>query len=165
GTAGLKSDPALSGVCVGTDADGKPGYFHFLPQGDGSITAVIVEDGSKPDAEWMIATLTTAALGDRHYMNARLTTTNGKAEEGAPAGTVPVLYRIDAKGTLTLAMMDEKATKDAIKAGKLKGTTGEGEMGDAVLTDDAAALDGFFKSAAAAGLFAKPFFTLRKVKP
>ncbi|MEI9887066.1 MAG: hypothetical protein WDN08_11305 [Rhizomicrobium sp.] len=163
-TAGLKSDPALSGLWVGKDADGKPGYFHFLPQSDGSITAVIVEGGDKPDADWMIATLTTATLGDKHYMNARLTSTNGKTEEGAPSGTVPVLYRIDAKGTLTLAMMDETPTKAAIKAGKIKGTPGQGDMGDAEITADPTALDGFFKSAAAASLFDKPFFTLHRVK-
>ena len=66
--------------------------------------------------------------------------------------------------TLTLSLMDEKPTKDAIRAGKIKGTPGQGDMGDAVITADARALDAFFKSPAAAALFAKPFFTLRKMK-
>ncbi len=115
-TVGLKADPALTGTWRGVDPDGKPSYFHFLAPSDGTQSVVIAEAGPKAE-DWNYVTLTTAKLGANRFMNARMTIANGKPEgpdEPAPAGTVPVLYRIDAKGTLTLALMDETAVKAAI---------------------------------------------------
>ena len=77
---------------------------------------------------------------------------------------MPVLYRIDAKGRLTLSLMNEDGTKAAMRAGKIKGTIEKGEYGDAMITADPAALDKFLASPAAAALFAKPFFTLHKME-
>jgi hypothetical protein len=160
-TAGLKPDMALAGTWKGVDSDGKPGYFHFLVQADGSMTAVIVASGPKAE-DWNAATLTTARVGANRIMNARLLSSNGK-NENAPPGTVPVLYRIDQKGTLTLAMMDEPAVKRAIADGKIKGTIEKGEFGDVTITGDAKTIDALFASPDIAHLFAKPFFTLHKV--
>ncbi|HEY0107613.1 MAG TPA: hypothetical protein VGB91_16140 [Rhizomicrobium sp.] len=161
-TAGLAPDPALTGLWKGTNSDGKPGYFHFLQQSDGTTVALIVEAGPKAE-DWNVATLTTARLGANRVMNATLQWTNDKPET-APPGTVPVLYRIDARGTLTLALMDETAVKAAIAAGRIKGTVGTGEFGDAIITADPKALDALFASPGAVKLFAEPFFTLRKVE-
>jgi len=160
-TVGLRPDPALRGDWKGVNESGEPGYFHFLFQSDGTITAVIVASGPKAE-DWNVATLTTAKLGANRIMNARLVLSNGK-EENAPAGTVPVLYRIDPHGTLTLALMDEAKVKRAIADGKINGEVEGGAAGDATIAGDAKALDSFFASPDAARLFDRPFFTLHKV--
>ena len=165
-TVGLKPDSALIGTWKGSSDDGKPSYFHFMQQSDGSISALLVESGPKAE-DWNFVMLTTARLGASRFMNARMLLSNGKPDsdnEGAPPhGSVPVLYRIDAKGTLTLFMMDEPATKAAIRAGKIKGTIETGTMGDATITADPKALDKFLASPAGLALFVKPFFTLYKI--
>lgn len=162
-TAGIRPDKALIGLWEGEGHDHKRSYFHFLPKSDGSIEVIIVEE-NPVDADVTIAMVTTATLGANRYMNARLVSNGVEPETDQPPGTVPVLYRIDAKGTLTLAMMDETATKAAIDAHKIKGTTGKGGTDDAVITADPKALDAFMRSAAAVALFETPFFTLHKVK-
>jgi len=96
-------------------------------------------------------------------MNARLLMSNGKADEGSPSGTIPILYRLDSKGRLLLYLLNEDRAKAAIKSGKITGTTGEGDSGDAVITADPVALDKFMASPAALSLFVKPFFTLHKI--
>lgn len=154
-------DAALTGTWRGTNDDGKPGYIHFLRKEDGSFTALLVETGAKAE-DWNVVTLTTAKLGASRFMNATMLSNDGKPEDGAPRGTVPVLYRIDAKGQLTLAMMDEDAVKAAIKAGKIKGTVGDGTLGDATITADTSVLDNFLQTPAGLALFDKPFFTLNK---
>jgi hypothetical protein len=165
-SAGLKPDPVLTGLWKGHPPDPKEagGYFHFLPQEDGSITVILVESGEKPDGDWNLITLTTGKAGANRFMNARMLSSNGKPETGAPSGTVPVLYRLDGKGRMTLYLMDETATKAAITAGKIKGTIEKGSMGDATITADPAELDAFMQSPEALALFDKPFFILRKMK-
>ncbi len=161
-TAAQTPDAALTGTWKGRNDDGKEGYIHFLRQSDGSFIALLVETGPKAE-DWNTVTLTTARLGGNRFMNAKLLPNSGKTEDEAPAGTVPVLYRIDAKGVLTLALPDEDRVKAAIKGGKIKGTVGDGEMGDAVITADAATLDGFLRTPTALALFQAPFMTLKKV--
>ena len=160
-TRGLAPDPALTGLWKGTNSDGKPSYIHFLQQSDGLTVAVIVDAGPKAE-DWMVANLTTARLGVNRVMNAKLLWTNDKPED-EPPGTVPVLYRIDAKGTLTLALMDEDKVKASIADGKIKGTVEKGTMGDAIITADPKALDALFSTPDVAHLFAKPFLTLHRV--
>jgi hypothetical protein len=165
-TVAQKLDPALVGLWKGKSeaAEDRGVYLHFLPNLDGSLTAILVQDGTKPDADWYFVKLSQGRLGPNRYLNARLVLGDGKPDDGAPAGTMPLLYRIDAKGQMTLYLMDEKATKDAIKAGKIKGTVGQGDMGDATITADAATLDKFMQTPAALALFTKPLFTLRRME-
>ena len=158
-----KPDPALTGAWRGVDADGKPASFHFLTPSDGTITVLIAEAGPKAE-DWNVASVTNGTVGANHFFSARLVSSNGKPEENAPAGTVPVLYKMDAKGRMTLFMMDEAAVKAAITGGKIKGTIEPGAMGDAVITADAATLDKFLATPAGLALFVKPFFTLKKVE-
>jgi hypothetical protein len=162
GVAG-KPDPALTGTWRGTNEDGKPGYFHFLTPSDGAITVLIAEGGPKAE-DWNVASVTASRLGANRFFNARLVSSNGKPEEGAPAGTVPILAKTDAKGQMSLFMMDETMVKAAITGGKIKGAIGQGQMGDAVITADAATLDKFLQTPAGLALFAKPFFVLKKVE-
>jgi hypothetical protein len=161
--AGGKPDTALTGLWKGTSEDGKPGYFHFLPQADGTISVIITDGGPKAE-DWNYVTVTSATAGANRFLNARMLLSNGKAEDGAPAGTVPVLYRIDAKGVLTLAMMDETKVKAAITAHKIKGRIEPGSMGDATITADTATLNAFLKTPAGLALFDTPFFTLKKAE-
>jgi len=161
-TAGLKPDPMLTGTWKGTNSDGKAFYMHFLPQSGGTLSVVIVESGPKAE-DWNVVTATTVTLGANHYMNAQLLWTNGKPEN-APAGTVPVLYRRDAKGALTFALMDETAVKAEIAAGRIKGTVEKGQLGDATITADVKWLDAFFSTPGAARLFASPMFTVHRAE-
>ena len=161
-TAGIKPDPALTGTWRGVNSDGKPGYFHFLPQTDGSITVVIVEDGTGSN-DWNVATITTTKLGPNRLMNARLVEGDGKPVTDQPAGTVPVLYRIDAQGTLTLALPHEETLRAAVKAGRIKGHNADGAYGDVTLTADPKTLDAFFAAPDTAKLFSEPFYTLHRV--
>jgi hypothetical protein len=160
-TAAQKPDPVLAGTWKGTGDDGKPLYVHFLQQTDGSFTILLAETGAKAQ-DWNMVTATTAALGSHRFLNARLLSSNGKPEEGAPAGTIPVLYRLDAKGVLTVSLMDEGATKALIKAGKVKGDPGQGDTGDATITADPRALDAFMQTPAALATFKKPLFVLHR---
>ena len=163
--SGLKPDPALTGLWKGVSIEpGERGvYFHFLPRLDGNIEAVVVQAGDKPDGDWNLFSLTTGRAGANRFMNARMISTNGKPEDDFPGGTIPVLYRIDSKGRMTLYMMDEKSTKTAIAGGAIAGTIEKGEYGDSVITADGPALDKFMATPAARALFVKPFFTLTRM--
>jgi hypothetical protein len=159
--AQTKPDAALAGTWKGVDTDGKPRYVHFLQQSDGTLSAVVVESGAKAE-DWFAAKLTCAKLGANRFLNGRLEWTNDKPENEIP-GTVPILYEIDAKGALTLALMDEDKVKDAVRAGKIKGTIEKGQMGDVTITESPAALDRLFAAPSVTTLFAKPFLTLHRV--
>lgn len=138
------------------EGESRPAYFHFLPQEDGTVTAVMVESGDKPGGDYSAYSITTSKAGANMLMNVRVLTSNGKPDnsEVTPAGrTIPLLYRFDAKGQLTLAIMNERATKDAIKAHKIAGTVGQGDTGDAVINADPATLEKFFASKEALALF------------
>lgn len=160
-TAGLKPDPALAGLWKGTSAQGETGYFHFLPQDNGTITVLLI---AGTDKEWMLVTATTAMLGPNRLMNARLVSSNGIPETGGPKGTFPVLYQFDGKSGLKLSLLDERKVKAVLRAGQLAGTGFKTNLDDAVITADPATLDRFLQSPAGAALFDKPFFTLKKVE-
>ena len=163
-TAGVKQDPIFIGTWKGADSRGKPGYAHFLADDNGADTMVVlVPAHGSGDADVVIAVVTSVRFGSFGYLNARLAQASGEDVKDQPPGTVPVLYRIDAKGTLTLALMNETAAKAAIAAGRIKGTVQNGSDGDAVITADPKALDAFFASPNAVKLFAPPFYTLHRV--
>jgi len=164
-TTGLKLDPILNGTWKADPAsrDERGVFIHFLPKLDGTLTALMVQTGDEPDGDWNLIELTNGKAGANRYMNARLLMSNGKADEGSPSGTIPILYRLDSKGRLLLYLLNEDRAKAAIKSGKITGTTGEGDSGDAVITADPVALDKFMASPAALSLFVKPFFTLHKI--
>jgi hypothetical protein len=162
-TAGIKPDPVLAGTWKGVNSDGKPGYFHFLPQSDGSITVIIVEDGTTSN-DWDVATVTATKLGPNRLLNARLLEGDGKPIADWPGGTVPVLYRLDAQGGLTFALPHEEALRDAVKAGRIKGRVQTGAYGDVAITADPKALDAFFARADLGKLYSAPFYTLHRVR-
>ena len=167
-TVGLANDPALVGLWrakMDSSDDERPVYFHFLPSGDNTITVVMVQGGDKPDGDWTVAGATTVNLGANHIMNAQLQFSDGKpADEDMARGTVPLLYRFDGPTHLSLFLMDEDATKAAIKAHRITGTVEEGQFGDAVITAQPKELDAFMASKRATQLFGERFATLTRIE-
>lgn len=160
-------DPAFDGVWKGRVAGGGAfSYFTFLPQEDGTITAVVVTPASAKDKGGYGAfSLQTVALGPYHYINAREVIEDGKPATGAMAdNTVPILYRVNGDGAIVIYLIDETAVKKAIQEGKILGTVEPGEYGDVTLTATPGDLDAFFASPAGRALFIKPLAILRKVK-
>lgn len=168
-TAGLGSDAALYGTWKGYSAeDHSPVYLHILRSKSGEATqAVLVGTGTdKEDGSIMLVELRTATLGDNHYMNVMTFFTkdqNGETANSLKDASVPLLYRFGKNHSLTLYLLDEDKTKEAIAAGKLQGSVESGNFGDVKITSDAAALDAFMATPEAAKLF-KPFVVLKKAE-
>ena len=166
-TIGLKNDPLLAGTWKADPApdekDGKFFYYHFLPGKDGTILAALAPSNGEP-SDLILVRLTTVRVGAVGFMNARLLPGPDGDSSGEPPGTIPVLYRLDAKGRLLLFTPNEDAVKEAIKAGKIAGTTGETSSGDAVITADGPALDKFILSPAGRALFSNPIGVLTKLE-
>lgn len=163
-TVGLKIDPALLGVWKAPDPNSnRTIYYHLLSAKDGAIFAVLIPDQGQASDVSMLK-LKAARFGNFGFLNVRLMMDAEHEAPDQPAGSVPILYRLQPNGTLKIFGLDEDAAKKAINTHKIAGTTGEGGNGDAVITADAAALDKFFRSPAGLALFDKLFATLTKVK-
>lgn len=148
-----------------SDSAARPAYFHFLPMLDGTITVVMVQGGTKPDGDWMVASITTAAPGGDHIMNATMRfSEKGEDKDDAAHGTIPLLYRTEGVNKIGMFMLNEDATKAAIKSGRIAGTVEPGSMGDASITAPPGALDKFFASKEGVALFKDRFATLTKIE-
>jgi len=164
-TAGLGADTALYGTWKGHSPDSEnkdDGFFHFMQAKDGSITAAVIMARGNSDDGWTIFSARTATLGRNRFINAVETFDKDAPAEGdLKNANIPLLYVV--KGhTLTLYLLDEDKTKEAVKAGKLKGIIEPGENGDVQITSEPAELDAFMATPEAAGLF-KVMMVLRKV--
>ncbi len=160
-------DPGVAGIWKGRMSSTETfSYFTFLPQDDGTISAVVVTPPTAKDkGGWGTFSIQTVQLGTNHFMNTREIFDDGKPATGNMAdNTVPILYRINSDGALVLYLIDENAAKNAIKAGKIAGTIGEGQFGDIVLTATPGDLDAYMASPAGRALFVKPLAILRRVK-
>ena len=169
-TAGFKPDPALFGMWEGTPEEtgdrNDVAFFAILPDKDGEATVVFI-DMPVPvkSADWASYAVKTAALGPYRYLDAQARITDGKPADGEEArSTFPLLYRIEADGNLALYLLDEDATKAAVRQGRIAGTVGNGSLGDVVLTAAPKELDAFFASSDGRALFTKPLIVLHKVK-
>ena len=165
-TVGFKADPAIIGLWKGRgdDSDDKDGYFYFLRNEDGSITAILITPGKDTD-DWGTFTLQTASLGANHLMNVREALKNGQPnDEELAKANILLLYRIERDGKLTLALLDDEATAAAVKAGKIQGTIEPGSSGDVHITAEPAAQDAFFATKEGAALFSKKLVTLTRVR-
>jgi hypothetical protein len=141
-------------------------FIAILPGDDGNATAVFI-DMPMPvkSGDWATYALTTAKLGNYRYMNARGTFADGHPADGPDAQNLfPLYYRIDPDGSLLLYLLDEDATKAAVKAGKIAGTVGSGTTGDVMLTASPAELDAFFAGKRGRALFIKPLLVMHRVK-
>ena len=165
-TAGFKQDPALIGVWKAepNKDDDKPGYLAFLnAEEDGAMTAIMVAPG-KDAGDWATYNLKLATLGGNRFINAWAVLNNGRAADADEArADIPLLYRFGKDGKLTLYLLDEDATRAAIRAGRIKGEAQPGETGDAHITAEPKELDAFFATRESAALFVKPLIVLDRV--
>ena len=166
-STGFKNDPGLEGLWYGkTDKDGEAAYYHVLLNADNTATVIGVGTHSHDDkGGWGVFTLTTAALGGNHYINAREISEGGqpKSDPENPDDWYSGLYRLDGD-TLVIYAFDDKKVTAEIKAGRIAGTISQGRFSDSVtITADAAHVDKWLSSPDAAKLFA-PLFTLTRVK-
>jgi len=165
-TVGFKPDPALIGLWKGRgdSKDDKDGYFAFLRNEDGSMTAMLVTFESDGD-QWNVYEADVATLGTNHIMSVRLKSEDGKpANEEDARQIIPIRYDIGKDGKLTLSLLDDKATTAAIKAGRIKGTAREGSEDDCHITADPKELDAFFATKEGAALFSAKLVVLTKVR-
>lgn len=165
-TAGFKQDQALIGLWKthGDDKDAKDGYLAFLKAGDGAMTAILFSPDDD-EGEWDTFSIQAATLGANHVMNLRMVLKDGvPSDEPDTKEIIPMFYRIADDGSVTLALLDDKATKAAIQAGKLAGTVQPGDMGDVRITAEPAKLDAFFASKDAENLFSQKLLVLTKVQ-
>ncbi|HEX3810046.1 MAG TPA: hypothetical protein VHW02_10145 [Rhizomicrobium sp.] len=166
-SASLGADKSFYGTWMGHgEKDSSPAYIHFLNAKDGGLTIVIVSPPKGDDAgDWSVYAASTADLGGNHFLNVRTISNNGEVPgAGEMKGTFPLLYRTGKDGSVTLYMMDEDATADAIKNGKIAGERDAGKDGDVHITATAAATDAFMQSPQGVALFNKPLLTLTRVK-
>src|SRR5262249_47126128 len=138
-------------------------YFHFLPMQDGSFKVVIVSGGEKLDGDWSLVRVKGASLGGRNFLNAGVGVNNGKKEDKAPGGTIPLLYRTESDGRISLFIVSEQAAKDAIQKGDIAGIIEPGEFGDVTITAEPDDLDKYFGSDEGAALFSEKFATLTRM--
>ena len=164
-TVGFKSDPALVGLWrAEPDPDNNRSYYYHLLSGkNGEMFAVLVPDGGAI-SDVMMFKLKAARFGNVGLLNIRAMMDPEHEAPDQPPGTVPVLYRFDAKGKLQIFLLDEDATKEAIRGHKIAGTVGTAGTDDAVITADGVALDTFFRSRTGLALFKKPFAILSRVR-
>jgi hypothetical protein len=164
-TAGFSAAPELAGLWRAEMAHSKDEvvYFHFLPMEDGTFKVVIVSGGEKLGGDWSIVRVTVANLDSHHFLNAELVFNNGKQETDAAKGIVPLLYRVEPDGRISLYLMSEDAAKEAIQRGEIAGTIEPGDLGDVNLTAEPDDLDAFLGSDAGASLFTEKFATLTKM--
>ncbi|HVV66289.1 MAG TPA: hypothetical protein VHC42_12535 [Rhizomicrobium sp.] len=162
-TVGFKSDPALIGIWKGHGRnDSKDGYLTFMNNGDGTMTALLFSR-DEDEGEWATYTLEGATLGENRILNARAALKNGKAVSDEESSQImPLLYRFEKDGSLSLSLLDEKSVKAAIRSGRLKGEVGEGDAGDARITEEPAALDAFFGSKEAGRMFSEDLLVMRR---
>jgi hypothetical protein len=168
-SAGFKQDASIIGVWKvepqKDDTDNKQGFLAFLnAEEDGAMTAIMFAPGNDA-GDWGTYNLKLAALGDNHFMNAWAATNNGRvADKDEADADVLLLYRMGNDSKLSLYLLDEDKTREAVKAGRIKGDVGQGTMGDVHITAEPTALDKFFASKEGAALFVKPFAVMDRVK-
>jgi len=151
-TVGLGPDTALYGTwkghfVKGWEKKGDPQVFiHFLRSGDTQTDALYVSAPRAGDdyGSTSTYTITTAKLGQNHYFNAVEKKADGNGDD-TPSDYIPVLYRLDADGTLTLCLMDLNKTVAAIRTGMPSGSFGtrvaKDDKGKVVTSYDYASID------------------------
>ena len=164
-TAGLSADTALYGSWKGHSPDASDkndGFFHFMQAKDGSFTVAVILAAGGSDDGWTIFNARSTTLGKNHFLNAVETFDKDAPADGdMKNANIPLLYVLKGR-TLTLYLLDEDKTKQAVKAGKIKGTIEPGEAGDVQITAEAAELDAFMAKPEAAELF-KVLMVLKRV--
>ncbi|MBV8978097.1 MAG: hypothetical protein JO261_12905 [Alphaproteobacteria bacterium] len=163
-TVGFRPDPRLIGLWKGhgEGKDDGDGYFAFLRNADGGMTAMLLTFENDAD-QWDVYDAQIATLGANHIMNVRARSKNGeRANEEDAKQIIPIRYDIGRNGKLTLSLLDDKKTAAAIRAHKIKGESKADD--DARLTAEPKELDAFFATKEGAALFSAKFVVLTKMK-
>jgi hypothetical protein len=168
-TVGFKADPALVGLWraepdKSNKDDDKTGFIAFLnAEAEGTMTGLMIAP-AKGAGDWGSYRLKPARLGANHYLNAWPVMNNDRAAEPNEAKSdFLLLYRFGKDGRLMLYLLNEDATRTAVKAGKIRGEIEPGSSGDVHITADPKDLAAFFASKQGAALFVKPFATMHRV--
>jgi len=166
GGLNARIDRSFLGTWNAKMAQADPGQqdavFYFRMK-RGKLTVLITQPKAKNHDDDVGAELTAATVGGNRFFNARLVATNNHQDDsGQPPGTIPVLRKFDDRRHVTFYLMDEDATKAAIKAGKIKGVVEPGQFGDATITADAGTLNAFMSSPAGLALFTEKLATLAR---
>jgi hypothetical protein len=153
-TTGLGADKAILGSWSGTLRDSQTRVIaHFIAAQEAGIAAILItrEGGNNENTGAGVFMLRTATLGGNHFANA-YKQLNGDDFQSLKFDDMhmPVLYRVGSDGTLSLSLLNEQKTKDAIAAGKLTGTIGSGTID---ITSEPQVLDAFMATPEGAGLF------------
>jgi len=141
-------------------------YVFFLPLKDGSVQALAagwdMMNGApeKKDGSWVTYDIVLGKAGEYRFINARPLLEDGKPPQPAPdSAYVPLLYRQESNGTVTIfTIIENQTVRDAVQSGRLKGTVSSGQS--VHLTSDANALDEFFATEAPK-LFTEPMGSLQ----
>jgi len=170
-TTGLGADQALYGTWKGYSDDHAVSYVHFIKKKDEGIAAIwVTPNNGDEDGGVGLFLVKTSKLGANSFIDILKSYTvkeDAKNESddtflsGLNDSSIPMLYRLGKNRTLTLYLLDEDKTKEAIQAGKLAGSVESGNFGDVKITADAAALDAFMATPEAVKLF-KVFLVLKK---
>ena len=168
-TTGFKQDPALVGLWKARPDkddkdDDKQGFIAFLNAGeDGTMTGLMIAP-AKGAGDWGYYKLKPATLGANHFLNAWAVMNDDRpADPDEAKSDFLLLYRFGKDGRLMLYLLDEDATRAAIKSGRIKGEIAPGSMGDVHVTAEPKQLDAFFAGKQGAALFVKPFAVMNKV--
>ena len=166
-TSGFRVDDRLIGMWQGTTSNGQV-FFAFLPDDHRDIMAVMIGFPLSVNSSGFYGSyrIRTATLGKALFIDAHeVSENNGQPPTGSLAeNSIPLLYRLDGERKLTLYLLDEKATKEAVKAGKIAGIVESSDYGDVTLTAPQAELDKFFASSAGLALFKQPMVALKRVQ-
>jgi len=168
-TVGFKADPALVGLWraepdKSNKDDDKTGFIAFLnAEEDGTMTGLMIAP-AKGTGDWGSYRLKPTTLGANHYLNAWPVMNNDRvAEPDEAKSDFLLLYRFGKDGRLMLYLLNEDATRAAIKAAKIKGEIEQASSGDVHITAEPKELDAFFASKQGAALFVKPFAVMHRV--
>jgi hypothetical protein len=158
--ATAKVDTKLVGNWRGT-AGGHPVFMHVYGKDGGHIDLVLVADDGDKGATLLAFEGFTTELGNRRFLNLRSKTAKGPWDAGWALSEHYALgrYAIDAKGALTLWQLSDDVVKEAVKAGKLKGTEKDDEI---TIGEETAKLAELFAKAESDKLFI-PFGTFRRL--
>jgi hypothetical protein len=165
GTATTTADPRLAGTWQGRfgDAGEEPVYLHILPQVDGTLTILTVQQGPN-NSEWGQYSATSAEVADTTYLNVRLVATNGKIEDSNFSRFFTLVRYVVSDTKLDVFLIDEQKIAAAIESGQIKGEVKREQFGsDVTITAESAEIDAFLAKSDPKALFAEHIVEVTRV--
>jgi hypothetical protein len=142
---------------------GKQDANFFFRMKGGRMHVLITQPGAMNHEDDMAAIVTAATVRGNVFLNAQLIAANKHQDmDSQPPGTIALLCKFDDARHVTLYLMDEDATKAAIRAGKIEGHVEPGQFGDATITARPGVLNAFVSSREGLALFSEKVATLTR---